>query len=244
MLRAWQVLVSAAVGVLLAVSAYAGAGVTALAVAALAIGLALGWPTLLGLTHPRGTRVMVLLTGVAGAVAAVVAPADEPLSAVAALAALAVPAAFTHELVRRDGRARLVESVTGTYAGQMVALLGSGWVLLTDLTDGPQVAVVGAAAALAARLAGVLPVPVALRPWSGVALAVAAGAAASAGVTGPSPAQSALVGVVVGAVVAATDRLLAGPRVPAGTAALSAALAPIAAVGTAVYAVARVALGA
>ena len=44
-------------------------------------------------------------------------------------------AAFVHELVRRDGRERLVESVAGTVAGVVLAATAAGWVA-TGRTDG------------------------------------------------------------------------------------------------------------
>ncbi|MFN8075477.1 MAG: hypothetical protein U0Q15_08675 [Kineosporiaceae bacterium] len=249
MLWVWQVLVSAGVAALLAVSASAGAGVTALACAALALGVGLGWPALLRLPHPVGTRLVVLVTGVCAAAVAGAGLSDErPLAAVAAIAALAVPLAFTHELLRRDGRDRLVESVTGTYAGQAVAVLGCGWALLPAVPHGAGSVIVAVLAVVVTRLLAVaVPLPQAIAPWLGIGAAVVAGAALSPAVDGPARGGAAILCASVAAVVVAADRMLGveqrAARSAAAPAALSAALAPLAAAGMAAYAVARLVVG-
>ena len=124
---ALRTLLSLATAALVAVAAYAGDPFLLAAVGLLVVGTAAGWATLLDLPHPRGTGVVVALAGLAAAGAAVAdRTRDAPLAAFGIVLALAVLVAFVHELLRRDGRADLVESLTGTFSGEVVVVLGSG----------------------------------------------------------------------------------------------------------------------
>src|SRR5699024_1005950 len=106
-------------------TAAAGVGVTAFGerpllvgtVAGMSVIFAVGWPGLLGLPARRGTSVLLLLT-------VLVSTGLQLLTEDLAFTALAfgglVVAAFVLQLLRRDGRPRLVESVAGTVAGAAV----------------------------------------------------------------------------------------------------------------------------
>jgi len=94
----------------------------------LALAVAAGWPLLLGLPNVLGSAVVIALGG-AGAVVAVTATRGQPfLRELPIVIALAILLAFVNELARQDGRARLVDSVSGTVAGVLVAAASAGWV--------------------------------------------------------------------------------------------------------------------
>lgn len=95
--------------------------------------LALGWVPLLRLPSPRGTTAVQFI-----AVAVLLVPATirpwQTLEWLPGAVAVAMIASFIHQLVRRDARPRLVESVSASAAG--VALLSSA-VCLVPLAAGP-----------------------------------------------------------------------------------------------------------
>jgi hypothetical protein len=220
-----------------ATSAWLLAGAVAIAVLA----LALGWPTLLDLPAPRGSAVVVGLTGAAGVVTAIrAADVTRPLAPFAALLAGAVLLAFAHELVRRHGRPHLVESVTGTLSGQTLALLGGGWALLPNTRLGLTALVTAAAAAAAARLASAVPVPARISGWVCLVVGTVVGGGVGL-VLEPRKAWAMVVAAaVVASAVAGLDRLLLA--LAAGRSLLprlAGAAAPVLAVGTVAYAVAR-----
>jgi len=104
-------------------------------VAALAVPmvcLAMGWVPLLRLPSPRGTTIVQLVAVVLLLGPAALAPRTT-LELLPGAVALAMIAAFVHQLARRDARPRLVESVSAVVAG--VALLGSGVCLVPLVVD-------------------------------------------------------------------------------------------------------------
>jgi ferredoxin len=105
-----------------------------------------------------------------------------PLAWFAGVLALCVLLAFGREIVRPAPRDGLVESLTGTLAGEVVAILAAGWLLVPRTALGTAGVLVAAAAVGAARLATALPWPGAVTGWVGVA----AGTAAAAGLGIPA----------------------------------------------------------
>jgi hypothetical protein len=208
--------------------------------------LAVGWGDVLHLPHRLGTGLLVLiLGGVALLVSYQPATPDRPLAVFPALLAAAVLLAFGHELLRRDGRKDLVESVTGTLTGQVVAVLTAGWVLLVQTDPGWNAVLVAAAALVAARLIGALPLPVApaVMAWAGIGCGLAAALVASVFVTGLPALTAMALGAAVAGVGVAFDRLLVDPRKGASLlAVLAGAAAPVAAAGSVAYAIVQVAL--
>jgi hypothetical protein len=215
------------------------------------LGLAIGWGELLRLPHKPGSAILVGGLGVAALVIGTMASAAEtdlppPLAVYAAVIALAVLAAFAHELLRRDGRRDVVESVTGTVTGQVIAVLASGWVLLAYTRPGSSAILVAAAAVAVARLmAGLpLPLPAEVLPWIGVSAGTAAGLVASFFVPGVPPINAIVVGLAVSGVGIAVDQMfgpMLDPRVDLSV--FARAAAPVAAAGTVAYAVVRIGLG-
>lgn len=120
-LRALTTTVAAALVVALAfVSWPAALGL----IAVLAGAFAIGWPRLLGLPALLGSRVVLALIalGSFGVLALGGGPGDLVL-----VAALGVVASLVAEMLRRDGRPRLVESLSGTVAGSVALISAAGW---------------------------------------------------------------------------------------------------------------------
>jgi hypothetical protein len=228
-------LVSAVFAGLIVAAGYTGSSLLlAAAVALPALVLALGWPRLLDLPALPGSLAVIALTGLAGAATAVAAAGmTRPLAPFAALLAGAVVVAFAHELLRRHGRPHLVESVTGTLCGQTLVLLGGGWVLVPGTRFG-LITLAGA------RLTVAVPVPERFAGWASLVVGVLAGALVGLLIEPRRAAAMLAVALVVSAVAAGLDRLLI--PLAAGRSALrrlAAAAAPVLAVGTVAYAVAR-----
>lgn len=169
------------VALTLGTAAAASPGLLAVAVAACAAVVAWGWAGALALPTPRGTFVVLGLGGVA-LVGAVIARDLAPwLGWVPAALAVSMIAAFGHQLLRRDGRPRVVESVSAVVLA--LALVGTGVLLVPTSRTAAGIALVLAAlaAAAASALTDVLGAVAAVRPWL-TPVALLAGAGAAAGV--------------------------------------------------------------
>ncbi len=184
-----------------------------------------GWPRLAGLPVTTGPGIVIAGTGLASlAVVAVTGSVD----GVAVVLGLAVAGSFVQEMLRRDGRPRLVESVAGTVTGCVVAGSAAMWPALGDTRPAAAV-VVTAAAALAA---GAACTALSRRPQlvAGLATVVAGGAGLLAGVLLPAvgPLVGGVSGLVAGVLTSAVHLVLG--RFPASTRplpALAAAALPL-----------------
>ncbi len=207
--------------VLLALAGYAGNAATgalgdglllAIAVAWAGLVIAWGWPGLLGSTSRFGAPLSIAVAAL-GAAGAVWKTTGEPyLTYVPVALAAALVVMFLHQLLRRDGRGRLTQSVAVTAAGISIAALGSCYVALARFDGGLAVLTVALAAIAAGSLVELLtPVPP-LRPWLlpfGMLLGGGAAAAVAAVQNDPATARAVLVGFVVAAVSHALRRVLA-----------------------------------
>ncbi|TDE88334.1 hypothetical protein EXU48_23450 [Occultella glacieicola] len=227
-----------------AATAAAGIGITAFGerylligtVAAIGALFSIGWPSLLGLPARRGASV-VLLGCVVASVGVLLLTND--LAMVAVVFALSVVAAFVHELVRRDGRPRLVESVSGTVAGAAVVTSATGWIAVGTGPTAVGLLLCGAVTLAVAAMCSALPFP----GWIGAGITVVAaagGGLAVGSVTDVGPTAGALIGFSAGVVLAAAHRLFgqfpsSGRPFPA----LAAAVLPVAVAGLPVYVLAR-----
>jgi hypothetical protein len=121
---------------LLTITAFAGSAMVALAVALSAGVIAWGWAGLLGLPSPRGTTI-VLAVGSFGAIGTALATVNDPFLAwmPAALAGSMI-VAFLHQLARRDGRPRLVESIASTITAIAIVVSGASLVALPRTEHG------------------------------------------------------------------------------------------------------------
>jgi hypothetical protein len=233
---------TAALAALVAAAAYLGPLWTTAAAAGLVVLVAVGWAALLRLPADGATVLVVLLGGLGG-VAAAWATVDEPvLRHVPVVIAMALVLSFVAQMLRRGGRPRLVESVSGMTAGIVVATATTGWVA-TGRSDAGAALVLTSAVALAVASA-VSALPVA-GGWTGSLLSVALGAVAGAGaasvVPEVEPLTGALAGLVAGLVSAALRFLFERqPTLSRRRAGLSAAAVPVAVTGILVFVVGRV----
>ena len=204
-----------------------------------------GWTRLLQVPVGWGVGWVVTGTGAVGALVVAVGGA-EALVWIPTTFALGVIAAFVHQMGRRDGRPRLVESVSATVTGQALVLLGTGWLVADAGTGSAGVGVVGGLGCAAAALTMTLPWPRALTlPMSVLGGALVAGAVASSVASLPVGAPEALViGAVSGATTAGLHVLLyRQPTTSHRRAAISAGAACVLAAGLAVHVGARITLG-
>nr|BFF20101.1 hypothetical protein GCM10025730_36220 [Promicromonospora thailandica] len=212
----------------------------AAAVVVLVVLVALGWPSLLRLPAPGSTRLVVALCGVGGAAVTYLTPGEPVLRHLPIVLAGAVVLAFVAQMLRRDGRPQLTESVSGTVAGVVSAVAASGWIAAARSDAGAALVVTSAVALAVAAAVSALP----LRGW--VALGVSAAAAVVVGggagtllpnIDTVSGLWSGLVaGLVVGALHLLLERL---PTRGARLAGLSASTLPVAVCGILVFVVGR-----
>jgi hypothetical protein len=260
-----------ALAALVGLASFGGLAVLALAVVLVGALVAAGWPELLDLPARRSSTAVVALVAVASAVVAVLAvtaarSAGSQVSGVLgqlpAVAALALLVAFAHQLLRRDGRPRLVESVTGVVTAQAVVVLAAAWVAVPTTYAGATLApvVLAAVAATSAVAATTWPLRVAgpvnllvgaATGWLVSSVTALLGGGGTAPLVGGTSAVSegrwAVAGIVAGlgagvlvsAWRALSTRLPAARTVPA---ALAVAAVPVALAGGGAYLVGRLLL--
>lgn len=195
------VLATAVLALLLALATAADHALGAAAVAWLGLALAWGWPELLGSPSRFGSSIAVGVAGVLAPVTVAFTPDEPYLRHVPVVVAAAVLTMFLHQVMRKDGRPRLTQSVAVSAAGIAIATIGIAWVPLGRTSNGSEVALV-AAVALAVSALTDLAAPLArVRPWM-VAIAGVLGLVAG-GVGGMVVTEvGALAGAVIGAVAA------------------------------------------
>jgi len=241
--RSTRAVATAVAAALLAAAAFLGTAGVVGAVALAVVALALGWPRLLDLPWRAGSTTALTIVGVGGTAA--VATDRGTLGTLPFVVACGLVLAFVVEMLRTDGRPRLVESLTGTVAGIVVAVCGAGWVAVVVHDGGPGLVVTSAGALAAASVAAVL---APWRGWTSVGATVAAGAAVGTGVAALLPVTTLGEGAVVGAaagVLAASLHVLL-EKLPASTSRLggvASAVVPVLVLGIVAY-VAGVLLGA
>src|SRR5690606_23935623 len=135
-------------GVVLGVGALSGPAQLGAGLVLSGLVLAWGWAGALALPSPRGSAAL-LASATVGLVLAVTLTEGPPwLSLLGPALGLAVVAALVHQVLRRDGRPRLVESLSGVVLG--VLLIAAGTLLVPASAD-PE----GRILVLAALTAGV-----------------------------------------------------------------------------------------
>jgi hypothetical protein len=232
---------------LLVLSVLAGVPFVAAAVALGGGVLAWGWAGMLGLPSPRGTT-SVLAFGTAAAVLTGALTRTDPfLRWMPAALALSMLVAFLHQLLRRDGRPRLVESVVSVVTGLAVVVSGACLVPLALTADGGSVMAVAGAALGVAALVDLLARRVRLRPWL-VPMALVAGTAAAVGVAAGFGSVSLPAAGLLGLFCAAVSSTLRGvlgllPAMSGRRSQLACASASVLGCGVVVYVVARLLVG-
>lgn len=232
------------VAAVVAAAAFYGIFPLTIATAVLAVLVAVGWPALLDQPAKGGSGLVIGMTGV-GAVAAVAATDGEPsLRNLPLVLAMGVVLAFVAEMLRRDGRPRLVESLLGTVSGLVVAVSAAGWIA-ADRTE-PGAALVVTCAATLAIASAVSALPLA-GWWSSivtVALAAVAGGALGFALPAVEISNGLWTGVVSGMLVAGLRALFDQlPALERKQAALAAIVLPVTVGGILVFVVGRVLVG-
>lgn len=149
--RLTMVLATAVFALLLALATAADHALGAAAIAWGGLVLAWGWPELLGSSSRFGSSLAIGLAGVLAPATVALTPDEPYLRHVPVVVALALLAMFLHQLLRRDGRPRLTQSVAVSAAGIGFAAIGAAYVPLGRTFGGREVvAVVAAALALSA----------------------------------------------------------------------------------------------
>lgn len=203
-----------ATGIFALLLALATAADQALGAAAIAWGglvLAWGWPELLGSASKFGSSIAIGLVGVV-APAAVALTSDEPyLRHVPVVVAVGMLAMFLHQLLRRDGRPRLTQSVAVTAAGVAVAAIGAAYVPLGRTFGGDAVVIVATVALAVSAVADLgAPHPKArplMLPAAGI-LGFVSGAVAGLFLDMVGALPGALLGVVAASLAHVTRRAL------------------------------------
>ena len=228
---------------LLTITAFAGSVLVALAVAFAAGVIAWGWSGLLGLPSPRGTA-FVLAVGSAAAIGTALATRDDPFLAwmPAALAGSMI-VAFLHQLARRDGRPRLVESIASTITAIAIVVSGASLVVLPRTLHGAWVVALASSAVAVSALTDLAAASQRLRAWL-LPLAMLAGGVAAMVVGHPlgvlSWGAAALLGVLAAGVSHAVRHVLAMlPAISSARSQLVSACASVLTGGVVVYVVGR-----
>ena len=234
--------VTAALAAVAALAGYLHPVALLVVAALLVLVVAVGWPELAGLPFRPGSAAVVALTGL-GAVFAV-RYTGTGLSGLAVVLACALMVSFLNELLRRDGRTRMVESVSGTEAGGVLALCTACWVATDALIGGEAVVVAGALALAVGAAVSAFELPRWMSAILTAATAAVAGAAAGWALPTISLQVGAVLGVAVGVLVAALDALFDSlVELKRVLPSLSAAALPVAVSGAVVYIVGRVLVG-
>ncbi len=242
--RWWPGVAVLACALVLALAAYSGSPVLGVAVLLVSGLLAWGWPVLLDLPAPRGTFATLVVAAVLCDGAVVLTTEDPWLEWLPLAAAGAVLLAFGHQLLRTDGRPRLVESLSGEVMGVALIACAAATIALPRTEGGADTVLALSAAAAATAVVELLPFPERLLVLPSVVLATAAGGVA-AGFAASTPTDYGLaVGVAFAIANAVLRRMfLVRPVRAFLPAAVSMAVAPIAATGVVAYVLARLFIG-
>jgi hypothetical protein len=238
--KLWSIAVPAAVVLIGIVTAsYVSAEAIAVFTGVAAAVAGFGWPYLLDVPARKTQGAVLALVGAGGVAAAYLAPATSMLMWLPAVVAVGVGAVFLIQLLRGTGQAHRLESTIGVIGGALISGMAAGWVA-ADRLPAPEGAygliTASGAAILTAILVSLIPLPDRITaPFGVLAGAIAAGASAAL-VPGLPVLAGALIGVVCAAVIMAVRRLaLTRDNAPVLLGLLSAGLAPVLALGTAVY---------
>ncbi len=145
----------------------AGPTTLTLAIAVTVVVIAWGWAGALDLPTPRGTVGVLLLGGLA-ILSSVWLPDDSThLNWLPGALAVSIMTAFLHQLLRRDGRPRVAESVSAVLLALALFTCAAFLIPLTRTENGALLVMAAMAAAAASAVVGVATRRLAmeLRPW-------------------------------------------------------------------------------
>lgn len=219
----------------------------AVALAVTTLVLAWGWPRLLGSSSRFGSSFAIGVTGVLVAAATAVTDDQPYLRLVPAALAIGLGLMFGHQIVRRDGRPRLTESVGVTSFGLALVAVGSTWMPLSRASRATDLAVVAFVALAVSSLGDLVVAYERARPWMlplAMVLGGASGIVAASVAGSPGPARAALVGLLVAGVAHALRRaLVVLPGIGTLPAQLAAAAAGLLVPGVVAYGLALALVG-
>ena len=241
MTRAVPAVTTAVLAATVALGALAGPVLLAAALLVTVIVMATGWPTLLGLPTQRGSTTVLALGGTAAVLVVTLAGTDdEPLRWLTPLLALSVVATFAHQLLRRDMRPRLVESVAGVVSGVVVVELVAGWIAAAGTST--DLVLAGVAALVPASLALAIPLPQRVTGTLCVVAALVGAVVASVLLDDLATVPGAVTGLLVAVLLVSLDRLFATlPSATSRQAGLALGAAGVCCSGAIVYLLERVA---
>lgn len=228
---------------LLTITGYAGPLLLALGVALASGVIAWGWPGLLGLPSPRGTTFVVALGSLAAIGTALATSSDPFLAWMPAALAGSMIAAFIHQLARRDGRPRLVESIASTITAIAIVVSGASLVALPRTSHGAWVMAIGMSATAVSALTDLTGGAQRLRVWL-LPLAMLAGGVVAILVDlmlgDAGWGRAAFLGVLAAMISHSVRHVLAMlPAISGGRSQLVSACASVLTGGVVVYSVAR-----
>lgn len=186
-----------------------------------------GWPHLLGIPGAFGASIVV---GASGLAALVFSGFFESARPVVPALGIGVLAAFVQQMTRRDGRERLVDAITGTVAGVVIAGSGAAWVAIDPLAGGVETLLVASAAMCAGALAHFLPGSETVVRGAIVVAAALVGLGIGA-LLSVSLIAAGAVGLALGGLLAATHTVFGLRTEPHPGSVPAAALAPLLAIG-------------
>lgn len=120
-------------GAAVAVSAFLPVWAVAAVVTVLGLLLSWGWPRLTNLPSPRGTFAVLGATTIALMITLLASDAGDRSRWAGAVLSVGLIGSFVHQLLRQDGRPRLVMSLAGTALG--LGVLGAGSYVVTAADD-------------------------------------------------------------------------------------------------------------
>ncbi len=200
--------------------------------------MGVGWTRLLAVPVGWGVGVVVAVTGAVTVVMSFLRGPDL-LGWLPTSLAVGVILAFGHQMLRRDGRPRLVESVSATVMGQTLVILGVGWLVALTLAPDGGVNAAGAAGCAAATVVALAPWPRVVVVGVGVVAAALSGAATTGGFNSIEVPTGLIVGGAAGIATLGIDVLFRRSVGDSTRAGVAAGVASVLAAGLAAYAMSR-----
>ncbi|GAA1821984.1 hypothetical protein [Nesterenkonia flava] len=122
-------LMALAAPLLIAALSWAGTAALTVAVCALCVVVAVGWPQLMGVTARKSLSMVILAAGVIAAVGAALVAKTENLFFWSSVAlAFGVMTVFVIQVLRGTGRPHRLESTLGACTGVVITTTAAGWV--------------------------------------------------------------------------------------------------------------------
>ncbi|WP_228282441.1 ammonia permease [Brevibacterium atlanticum] len=210
MIRWIRVAVALVLVLALSTSVYWGYTLFLLATGLIVLGVAYGWPRLTDSPQPRATSIMLALFGVAGLFAAWNDDTAPYLDWLPVLAGLGLLWTFVQNLTRGIGASDAVANVSAQVSGLVIVLSASTWVAAITVPGDKEAIVVGLYALLIAQCMTALPWPAIYTSPLAIAMATAVAGILSVlvfehAISWPT---ALVLGIVMGLLVAAVDRML------------------------------------